>query len=89
MGSTLSERSSDNLFDFLLNFTFAGSALDGVECAKREEIDESRTAMARVIFPGFICIVFRQRQMKDVWSFSLFTHEDADARQSRPIQMRR
>jgi len=27
--------------------------------------------------------------MKDVWSFSLFTHEDADARQSRPIQMRR
>ena len=46
MGSTLSERSSDNLFDFLLNFTLAGSAFEGVESAKRDEIDESRTAMA-------------------------------------------
>jgi len=46
MGSTLSERSSDNLFDVLLNFTFAGSAFAGAECAKRDEIDESRTAMA-------------------------------------------
>ena len=46
MGSTLSERSSDSLFDFLLNFILAGSAFEGVECAKRDEIDESRTATA-------------------------------------------
>jgi len=46
MGSTLSERSSDNLFDFLLNFTLVGSAFEEVEYAKRDEIDESRTAMA-------------------------------------------
>src|SRR5207237_1421807 len=46
MGSTLTERSSDNLFDFLLNFTLVGSAFEGVACAKSDEIDESRTAMA-------------------------------------------
>jgi hypothetical protein len=37
--------SSDNLSDFLLAFTLAGSAFFGVECAKRDEIDDSRTAI--------------------------------------------
>jgi hypothetical protein len=46
MGSILSERSSDNLFDFLLNFTLAGSAFEDVEYAKRDEIDDSTTAKA-------------------------------------------
>jgi hypothetical protein len=46
MGSTLSERSSDSLSDFLLNFTLAGSAFEDVEYAKRDEIDDSTTAKA-------------------------------------------
>jgi hypothetical protein len=46
MGSILSERSSDNLSDFLLNFTLAGSAFEDVEYAKRDEIDDSTTAKA-------------------------------------------
>jgi hypothetical protein len=54
IGSTLSERSSDNLFDFLLNFALAGSAFEGVEYAKRDEIDDSTTAIVWVILPGFI-----------------------------------
>jgi hypothetical protein len=37
--------SSDNLSDFLLTFILAGSASFGVDCAKRDEIDDSRTAI--------------------------------------------
>ena len=46
MGSILSEKSPDNLFDFLLNFTLAGSAFEDVEYTKRDEIDDSTTAKA-------------------------------------------
>jgi len=42
---TLSRMSSDNLSDFLLTFTFVGSAFFGVECANRDEIEESSTAI--------------------------------------------
>jgi len=30
----------------LLNFVFAGSAFEAAPCAKRDEMDESRTAIA-------------------------------------------
>lgn len=41
--STLTNKSSDSLSDFLLALTL-GSAFVGAECAKREEIDDSNTA---------------------------------------------
>jgi len=36
--------SSDNFPDFLLSFTFAGSAFSIVEEAKSEEMDDNKTA---------------------------------------------
>jgi len=42
---TLRKGSSDNLSDFLLTFILAGSPFEGVELAKRDEIDESITAI--------------------------------------------
>ena len=82
MGSTLSERSSDNLFDFLLNFTLAGSAFEGAECAKRDEIDDRMTAIVWVSFPGFIVVLLRQRE-KDDMHLSLFSFTRTRMRVSR------
>ena len=42
---TSSKRSSDGLFDFLLAFTLGDSAFEGSPWAKRDEIDESMTAI--------------------------------------------
>jgi hypothetical protein len=42
---TSNERSFPDLEDFLLNFVFAGSALESVPCAKRDVIDERMTAI--------------------------------------------
>ncbi|PYL26165.1 MAG: hypothetical protein DMF37_03060 [Verrucomicrobia bacterium] len=84
IGSTLSKRSSDDFSDFLLSFIFAGSAFDGVPCAKRDEIDESMTAIVRVIFPGFISyqLDVQGKERQDAL-FKWFVHGDADARRSR------
>jgi hypothetical protein len=38
----------------LLSFTFAGSAFSAVECAKSDEIDDSKAAMVWVNVPGFM-----------------------------------
>jgi hypothetical protein len=42
---TSSKRSSDDLFDFLLALTLGDSAFEGKPWAKRDETDESITAM--------------------------------------------
>src|SRR4029453_14085568 len=84
---TLRKRSSDNLSDFLLAFILAGSPFEGVEFAKRDEIDDNRTAMGLVIVPRFIGNRFSaSRKGRRLYQF---VHEDADARRSRRIQMHR
>ena len=83
------ERSSSDLSDFLLNFVLAGSVFSPVPCAKRDEIDERMTAMVWVIFPGFIGVLLGQREKGRSASFFNFVYEDADARQSVRIWMRR
>jgi hypothetical protein len=47
------------------------------------------TAIVWVIFPGFIGVLLSQREKGRSASFFIFVHEDADARQSRRIWMRR
>jgi hypothetical protein len=46
MELTSNKRSSPDFSDFLLNFVFAGSALESPPWAKTDATDESRTAMA-------------------------------------------
>jgi hypothetical protein len=82
-------RSSAGFSDFLLNFVFAGSAFDVAPCAKRDAMDESRTAIACVNFPGFIvCFVSAPQNKTSCVFFYFIVHEDADARQSRRDWMR-
>src|ERR1043166_7782166 len=59
---TSSTPSSAVFSDFLLNLVFAGSALETAPCAKRDAMDESRTAIALVNFPGFILCCVKAAQ---------------------------
>src|ERR1043166_7340237 len=54
MGSTLRRPSFFDEFDFLLSFIFDAGTAAGAEWVKNAVIDESRTAMVWVNFPGFI-----------------------------------
>jgi hypothetical protein len=60
-----------------------------VPCAKRDEIDDKMTAIVRVNFPGFIIVMLSPREKGRCASFFVFVYEDADARQSPRIWMRR
>jgi len=59
--STPTRDSSDFFSDFLLNFTFVGSAFVTAPCANSDDTDESKAANVCVIFPGFIGLLARVR----------------------------